>query len=257
MKKTYIILLAALAATVWMPASAQDRFDNFQWSLHYGMPDFPEVTLLDQTDKPITLTDQNTAFPWHASLRFEREKIASDLLGYGFSLSVGVRHSGWNFTIPKGTANVDNTYLGPTDQDCEMYLSMLGFTLDGGAYAALHLTNWMEFDLSAGLAVSRWWEGMGSKCTYGGYEDESGGGSVEHTPAGTVFGPYAQGALKFTFNEDYFFSLSARYTMNVTSSKAIEGSIDWDGPFYSCNLNAPMNGELLIMAGIGIMIETE
>lgn len=256
MKKTYIMLLAALAAAVWMPARGQERFDNNQFSVHFGTVQSPMPSFSDHREPPmpITVEDQSSAFPWNVSLRFEHEKMVSDLFGYGYGLSAGFRHTGWNFTIPKGTAFVDNTYLGPTDQECKMYLSMLGFTADGGAYAALHLTQWFEIDATVGLTVSRWWEGMGSKCEYGGFEDESGGGGMDGI-SGTLLGTFAQLGVKLTFNDDFFFSLSARLSESFNRESLIKGTVDWDGPFYTCRVEAPFASEWMLLAGIGVMIE--
>lgn len=257
MKKLYIAIIAAVAAMAALPAAAQERFDNNQWSIHFGTLQTPTPTFLDHRNPAmaISINDYSTAFPWGVTMRFEHEKVVSDLFGYGFALSAGVRHTGWNYTIPKGTPYVDNTYLGPTDADCNMYTSLLGFTVDGGAYAALHPTNWFQVYATVGVAVSRWWEGSGSKLIYNGYELQGACGAADDGIAGTLLGTFAQVGMKFTFNEDFFFSLSARLVEGFNREGAMSGTLDFNAPFYSCGVNAPFSSEWMLLAGIGVMIE--
>lgn len=256
MKKTnFVIICAVLAWCVVQPASAQDRFDNRQYSLNVGTMSVPQPSFTNLVGGTMEVQDLGNMFPWNVSIRFEREKMLSDKLGWGWSYGGGLRHTGWRFTIPAGTPSVGFTGL-PQDEEWRLKIGLFGFTLDAGAFVSLHLTSRFEVYGGAGAALSRYWE-VGSSAQGESREDDGAGGvmSEDASLASTLLGVYGLGGVKLTFNEDYFISLSARYVYGFDRERAMENDIEWDGPFYRAHAKAPFTGEFMILLGIGIMLE--
>lgn len=251
--KRYVIFAAAIAALA-VPASAQDRFDNMQYSFGVGTMSVPQPTFTNLVNMPMDVQDLSNALPWNFGAHAEREWMASDLVGWGYSLGFGIRHTGWHFTVPAGTPAVGYTGL-PHTEDWRVNIGLMGFTGDLGAFVSVHPSRVFEVYGGAGLAVSRYWE-VKSTAESGGYVDESAGGGVVDGLSATLFGAYGLAGVKLTFNEDYFVSLSARYIYGLSDDGVLDSDITWDGPFYQAHVNAPYNSELLIMLGVGIMIET-
>lgn len=250
MKKTAILVFSILFFAIVV--RAQDRFDNMQWSFSLGTMSMPEATFCDINGNPVAVSDQSTSLPLAVSLNYERERMVSDLFGWGWQLGVGLRHSGWNATIPAGTPGVANYGMPPTE-DYTLSIPMMGWNSRGGVYAALHLTPVVEFFGSVGATYIYYWN-VGGKAKSSIFDDVDAGGSVTEPISCSLPGIYGQLGVKATFNRDYFVSLSATYARSLMQD-SYEGSFDWEGSFYSTRLNTPFPSDLSVMLGIGIMIE--
>lgn len=250
-RKVCFVFTAAIAMATTV--SAQDRFDNVQYSLNVGTMSVPQPTFATFTGFPMVVEDDGVVFPWNAGFRMERERMASDQLGWGWSIGIGVRRTGWLFTVPAGTAGVGWTGL-THDDDWRVKIGFMGFTVDGGLFASLHVSPVLEVYGGAGLAVARYWE-LGSKAECGSYVDDAAGAVTTGGLSATLMGVYGLAGVKLTFNEDFFVSLSARYVYGLDDETVLENDITWDGPFYRAHASAPFANEVMVLLGVGIMIE--
>lgn len=255
---TTLILSAMFLVAMFSssPVSAQERFNNTQISIVAGTMDVAQPSFVNLRGNDMTVNDYAAIFPWHLGFRAENENMMSEKFGLGWSLGGGIRHMNWQFTIPAGTPFVGATGL-PLTEDWTVRLGFLGFDVDAGVYGAYHLSPIFEVYGGAGLAVSRFFQIKGKAWENNYYTennpDESVGG-VDGLSS-TLFGAYGMAGVKLTFNEDYFVSLSARYTYGFNSDNKYEGAVTWDGPFYECQASAPWTSELMVLLGVGIMIE--
>ena len=247
-----------LVAVAILPASvsAQERFDNMQISIVTGTMDVAQPSFTNLRGDAITVNDYSNTFPWHVGFRVENENMKGDRFGLGWSVGGGVRYMGWQFTVPAGTPFVGATGLQQTD-DWTIRLGLLGFSLDAGVYGAYHLSHAFEVFGGAGLAVSRFWQEKGIAWENGFFTEDNPDDTVGDIDgiSSTLFGAYGMAGVKLTFNEDYFVSLSARYTHGFSADNQFEGDVTYDGPFYRCHGVAPWTSELMFLLGVGIMIE--
>ena len=243
-----ICTILTLAAS-WL--RAQDRMSNHQISIFVGGQSVPEPSFYNLKDKAIKTKDYSNKLPWNAGFRFERENMVGDKLGWGWCLGGGVRHMGWNTTIPKNTPNTGRTGLHQ-DEDAIMSLSFMGISGDVGFYASYHPVSAFEVFGSLGVSGTLYWE-MGSSYNYGGYTGDDISGAK--TIASSLMGPYGMMGVKYTFNEDYFISLSCRYTHGLASDNGFDDEFNYYGPFYGARVKSSFVDDITVMLGVGIMFE--
>ncbi|MBQ8702788.1 MAG: hypothetical protein IJ524_00240 [Bacteroidales bacterium] len=246
------ILFAASLLLVLGATQAQSRFDNFQWSINAGTMTVPQASFNDLNGQSIALSDSATMLPMSLGVRCEREIIASDLLAWGWSLGAGVSHTGWNATIPASTPNVGNSGLTP-DEDWTLDIPLLGLWGEAGAYGSLHLGTFFEFYGSLGFSALHYWA-YGGNASSTSRTDEDAHADADEALASTLLGAYGLLGFKVSFRNDYFISLSARYTYGLNNA-SFDGLFNWDADAYSTRVTAPFSSDLSVMLGVGIMIE--
>lgn len=246
------IVLATVMLLAAGAAHAQERFNNHQWSLNAGTMSVPEATFLNLDRQPIEGADPSALMPWTAGVRCERERMATDRLGWGWSLGLGLRHTGWTATVPALTPGVGNTGLVP-DEDWTLRIPLMGLWGEGGAYGSLHLSGTFEVYAGLGLAAVHYWN-IGGEAQCASYTDDAASGSVLEGLSSTLLGAYGLLGLKMTFADDFFVSLSARYAYGLNDG-GTDGLFDFEGAFYSTRVAAPFTSDLAIMLGVGIMFE--
>lgn len=250
MKKFF--LFAATLLLVVGATQAQSRFNNFQWSITAGTMTAPQAAFYDLNGQSIALSDSGTMLPLSLGVRCEREVIASDLLAWGWSLGAGLSHTGWNATIPASTPNVSNSGSTPAEE-WSLEIPLLGWWADAGAYGTMYLGSYFEFYGSLGFSAIHYWS-YGGNASSASRTDKDACADEDDGLSSTLLGPYGLLGIKASFKNDFFISLSARYTYGLNNA-TFDGLFNWDAGSYSTRVTAPFTSDFSLMLGVGIMIE--
>lgn len=249
--KQKIFLMGTIMVLTASLLQAQDRMNNRQISIFLGGQSVPKLEFTNLAGAPIATQNESNKLPWNFGFRAEREYMVNDLLGWGWCYGLGIRHTGWNVTIPKGTQGTGLLTGLPQDADGELGISLFGISGDVGLYGALHLSSMFEVFGSLGVSFTTYWE-MLSSSSYDGRETTFSG---SEPISGKLLAPYALLGAKYTFNEDYFISLSCRYSRGFSADNSIKGDAVWDTPFHGGKVEAPFVQDITVMLGVGIMME--
>lgn len=259
MNKRFFMAVAILLSVGVL--QAQDRYNNTQFSLTAGTMTMPCATFQNYAGDSITIADSLTmpsdlssllSLPWAVGLRIERELMAGDLLGYGWSFGCGVRHMTWNATIPANTPNMESTGLATTE-DWHLTVPLLGLWADVGLYASLHPGSSFEVFGSLGGTWEHYWN-IGGKAVSDSYTDEEAVADINQNLSSTLLGAYGQLGFKVMFHYDIFMSLSARYAYGLNSA-TFDGQFNFNNSTYTTKVNAPFTSDWMLLLGVGILFE--
>lgn len=263
MNKRLIMAVATLLSVGVL--QAQERYNNTQFSITAGTMTTPYAMFQNLNGDSITMSDSLTwssamssalsapqELPWALGLRIERELMAGDVLGYGWSLGGGMRHMTWNATIPANTSNMGGAGL-TTTEDWHLTIPMMGLWVDAGLYSSLHLGYRLEVFGSVGGTWQRYWS-VGGKAVSDTHTDEEAAADFNHDLRSTMLGAYGQLGIKVLFDYDIFMSLSARYSYGLNDS-SFDGLFDFYNSTYTTKVTAPFTSDWMVLLGVGIMFE--